>query len=51
MKLETCESKPIEPLEKDFIDSSFWTTPTGASGLAGNDDDIDYDSLYAELES
>jgi hypothetical protein len=48
MKVEKLELKVIAPLEKEFIDNSYWSTPTGAET---NDDDIDYDSLYAELEA
>tara|TARA_B110000285_G_C15095972_1_gene601987 strand:- start:310 stop:453 length:144 start_codon:yes stop_codon:yes gene_type:complete len=47
MKLETCETKAIDPLKVDFIDNSFWNL----TKKDPEEDDIDYDSLYAELDS
>ena len=47
MKVEKVELKAEEPLEEEFIDNSYWKITKDKT----DDDDIDYDSLYAELES
>lgn len=47
MKIEKVEIKVSEPLEKEFIDNSYWNITKSDP----EEDDIDYDSLYAELES
>lgn len=46
MKQDKVTLKEIAPLEKDFIDNSYWDLTKKSQ-----DEDIDYDSLLAELEA
>lgn len=47
MAIEKVELKVIEPLEKEFIDNSYWNVTKSDP----EEDDIDYDALYDELEA
>ena len=47
MAIEKVELKVIEPLEKEFIDNSYWNVTKPDP----EEDDIDYDALYDELEA
>lgn len=43
LKIQQVDLKEPEPLEADFVDNNYWNV--------NKDDEIDYDSLYAELEA
>ena len=47
MKIEKVELKVLEPLEEEFIDNSYWKVTKPEA----EEEDIDYEALYAELES
>jgi len=46
MKVEKVELKEVAPLEQEYIDNSYWDL-----NKKPEEEDIDYDSLLAELES